>query len=128
MTMIVLDTSALIFWTLANDRLSVEARDAVQQATNISISSISIWEIGLKAKKGRLTLPTSISEYVNRLKQLRHFKIIPVDETIWLKNLSLAWEHQDPADRTIVATAVIQNCPLVTSDKMIRAFYAQVIW
>ncbi len=94
----------------------------------LSISSISIWEIGLKAKKGKLDLPISIDNYVKGLKQIGNIEIVLVDVTIWLKNLALDWDHQDPADRTIVAMAKLYDCPLVTSDREIRAFYHQTIW
>ena len=52
----------------------------------------------------------------------------PVDVLTWIKNIELDWDHRDPADRTIVATASLHACPLVTSDSAIRAFYSQTIW
>jgi PIN domain nuclease of toxin-antitoxin system len=55
-------------------------------------------------------------------------EILPVDEKIWLKNLQLDWPHRDPADRTIVATATLFSCPLITSDRVIQSFYAETIW
>ena len=53
---------------------------------------------------------------------------MPVDDAIWLKNLDLDWEHQDPADRTIVATALLHDADLVTKDSDIRRFYDRAIW
>ena len=52
----------------------------------------------------------------------------PVTEVTWLENLALAWDHKDPADRTIVATATLLGCPLVTSNLEMRSFYAAVVW
>ena len=125
---IVLDTSALLFWTLDPVRLSAEAQQIIDQSTAITICSISIWEIGIKVKKGKLDLPLATTEYVTKLKRLHNLQIMPVDENIWLENVALAWSHQDPADRTIVACAKLLNCPLVTSDKTILAFYAEAVW
>jgi PIN domain nuclease of toxin-antitoxin system len=104
------------------------AEQAIKEADQIIVSSISIWEMGLKANRGRLELPLSIAEYTQRLQKLERLEITPVDVNIWLENLSLNWGHRDPADRTIVATASLLNCPLVTSDRTIRAFYKQSIW
>jgi PIN domain nuclease of toxin-antitoxin system len=87
-----------------------------------------IWEIGIEVKRGRLNLPISIEEYAGRLEQLDKLEILPVDVKTWLENLSLDWEHRDPADRTIVATAQILNAGLVTSEKRIAQFYNQTIW
>ena len=126
--MIVLDTSALVFWTLNRDRLSRTAAQAISDADRIALSSISIWEIGIKVKKGQLSIPISIQEFTDKLEQIDRLDILPVDVQTWIKNLELDWDHRDPADRTIVATASLHACPLVTSDSTIRAFYSQAIW
>ncbi len=126
--MIVLDTSALVFWTLNRDRLSRTAARAIADADRIALSSISIWEIGIKVKKEQLSIPISIQEFTDKLEQIDRLDILPVDVQTWIKNLELDWDHRDPADRTIVATASLHACPLVTSDSAIRAFYSQAIW
>jgi PIN domain nuclease of toxin-antitoxin system len=125
---IVLDTSALLYWTLDPKKLTAIAEKTIKEAEQMTISSISIWEIGLKAKRGRLELPLPVVEYTNKLKAVDRLTIASVDTETWLENLSLEWEHRDPADRTIVATASLLNCPLITSDRVIRDFYAQTIW
>lgn len=126
--MIVLDTSALIFWTLDKERLSRAASRAIADADRILLSSISIWEIGLKVTKQRLFIPVSIQEFTEGLERIDRVDILPVDVRTWIKNLELDWGHRDPADRTIVATASLHTCPLVTSDAVIRSFYSQTIW
>ena len=126
--MIVLDTSALIFWTLDQERLSQTAAQAISDADHIALSSISIWEVGIKVQKEKLCIPVSIQEFTDKLEQIDRLDILPVDVQTWLKNLALNWDHRDPADRTIVATASLHACPLVTSDSTIHAFYSQAIW
>lgn len=126
--MIVLDTSALIFWTLDQDRLSQAAARALSCADRIILSSISIWEIGVKVKRERLFMPVPIKEFSDKLDQIDRLDILPVDVQTWIKNLELDWDHRDPADRTIVATASLHASALVTSDSVIRAFYSQTIW
>jgi PIN domain nuclease of toxin-antitoxin system len=126
--MVVLDTSALLYWTLDVAQLSQDARRSIDQAERIVVSSISIWEIGLKVKRGRLEIPLSISEYADRLQQLDRLEILPVDVRTWLENLDLPWEHRDPADRTIVALAKRLDCPLVSSDRLIADYYQGTVW
>ena len=126
--MVVLDTSTLVFWTLDRERLSHAAARAISDADRILLSSISIWEIGLKVKRQRLFVPVSIQEYADKLESIDRLDILPVDVRTWVKNLELDWDHRDPADRTIVATASLHACPLVTSDAAIRAFYSQTVW
>jgi PIN domain nuclease of toxin-antitoxin system len=126
--MVVLDTSAVLYWTLDPERLSSAARRAIEDADRLVISSISVWEIGLKVKRGKLAIPLSISEYADRLERLDRLEILPVDMRTWLENLALNWEHRDPADRTIVATARLLGCPLIASDRSIAGFYEETVW
>jgi len=125
---ILLDTSALIYWTLAPVKLTRTAFQAIQEAETINVCSISIWELGIKVRKGYLTIPVTLSEYVIRLEETEKVVILPVDEKIWLTNLALGWPHKDPADRTIVAMAQLLGCPLITSNRMIAEFYPKTIW
>ena len=113
--MIVLDTSALIYWTLDPDRLSANARAAIEEAERIIVSAISLWEIGLKVKHGQLVLPLAVRDYADQLQRLKGLEILPFDVKTGLDNLDLVWEQRDPADRTIVAIAEHFSCPLVTS-------------
>ena len=126
--MIVLDTSALLFWTLDRHRLTDAAMTAIEEEELRVVSSISIWEVGLKVKRGGLILPLSVEDYVERLKKVDGLQIRPVDEGTWLKNIELEWSHRDPADRTIVATAMLDSSPLVTSDAEMRSFYGRSVW
>ena len=126
--MVVLDTSALIFWTLDRDRLSDTAAAAIAEADRILVSSISIWEIGIKVNRGGLSIPLTMREFADRLMQVDRVELLPMDTATWLKNIELDWAHRDPADRTIVAVALLHSCPLVTSDRAIRNFYGNAIW
>ena len=126
--MVVLDTAALLYWTLDPSKLSPKARIEIERAGRVVISSITVWEIALKVKRGKLELPLPVTEYAERLQRIETLDIHPVDVRAWLDNLDLDWEHRDPADRTIVATAVRFACPLVTSDRVIADFYPESIW
>lgn len=126
--MVVLDTSALIYWTLDPDKLSYAAAAEVEKAGRIIISPISIWELGIKQEKGKISIPLTLEKYVKRLQQVQGVEILAVDADIWLRNLKLDWGHRDLADRTIVATAMKFDAPLITSDKIIRQYYAKTVW
>lgn len=126
--MIVLDTSALIYWTLDPDKISDRARRAMEQDGHFVISSISIWEIALKVSRGSLEIPLSTPNYLTELSKLTELEIRPVEAETWLENVRLDWTHRDPADRTIVALARQLQCPLISSDQIIAAFYPETIW
>ncbi|MGE0083288.1 MAG: type II toxin-antitoxin system VapC family toxin [Desulfococcaceae bacterium] len=87
------------------------------------VSSIFVWEIGIKIKKGKLEIGTSFTDYVNRLHFMQQIEIVPVDEYIWLENINLAWIHREPAGRKIVAIAKRMKLQIVTADEIIRVFW-----
>ncbi|MFQ5636601.1 MAG: type II toxin-antitoxin system VapC family toxin [bacterium] len=128
--LVLLDTCALLWWTLDPDRLSEKARqvcDSIHQE-GAFISSVSVWEIGIKMQKGLLEIGESLSGYVSRLKSLSCVEIIAVDEEIWIQNILIEWQNRDPADRTIVATALIRDLPIMTKDQIILDYYSKTIW
>ena len=122
--MIVLDTHALLWWALDPDQLSRKARDVLgdMERQGGFASAISIWEIGVKAKRGKLELPIGVDELARRIARGGVVELVPVDTSIWLHSLALPWAHTDPADRVIVATALLRNLPLLTKDSLIRKF------
>ena len=79
-------------------------------------------------KKGKLDIGLPLEDFVTRVKKTNVVQIVPIDESIWLENLALTWEHSDPADRTIVATARLLRLPLLTPDTLISSFYPHTVW
>ncbi len=129
--MILLDTCALLWWTLQPESLSAPAISACSDINKEGgcISSITLWEIGIKWKKKTLDLtPIDLREYLHRIEKIENLTIISVSSSIWVESIMLDWEHRDPADRVIVATAQIYNIPIITKDKYISNYYQKVIW
>ena len=126
--MVVLDKSKLLFWTFDRQRLSNAASGAISEADRVLVCSMSIWEIGIKVAGGMLSIPLPVRDHAERLGRLARVEITLVDTVVWLTNLELPRDHRDPADRSIVATAIVNSCPLVTSDIMIQAFYPRSVW
>lgn len=128
---IVLDTCALIWWSLDPDKLSERAKEACQQMEqekNGIVPSTAIWEIAIKVKNHKLDLGVSIDDYIATLKKSNVVGIIPIDEDIWLESVKLEWEHRDPADRVVVAVAKRNQAAIITADRKIASFYSLVIW
>lgn len=125
---VVLDTATLIWWTTDPPRLSSRARRAIDETSEILVSTISIWEAALKARKGALVLPGSIREFARGLADVERVTVRSVDAETWIANVELDWDHKDPADRTIVALAQLAGAALVTSDRRILDFYPRGVW
>jgi len=85
-------------------------------------SSISIWELGIKVRRGQLQLPLTIDDFARRIERGGVVELASVDTKTWLRSSALEWTHRDPADRVIVATALIKQVPLLTKDRTMHAF------
>jgi PIN domain nuclease of toxin-antitoxin system len=122
--LILLDTHALLWWALDPPQLSAEAAAVVAEMEEQGgyASAISIWELGVKVQRGKLELGLSMDEFARRVERSAIVELVPVDTTIWLRSLSLQWEHRDPADRVIVATALLKGVPLLTRDSVMHQF------
>lgn len=55
--MVALDTSTLLFWTLDPGQLSPTAEREIEGIERVLVSPISVWEVALKAKRGKLVIP-----------------------------------------------------------------------
>jgi PIN domain nuclease of toxin-antitoxin system len=120
---VVIDTCALLWLTLEPQRLSDKARLEYARADDRLVASISVWEIGIKCKKHRLDLGTSFEEYCEILKKCPELSFIPIDADLWVKSVSLQWDHSDPADRLIVSLAMKHEATILTSDDRIKKYY-----
>jgi len=121
--LIVLDTHALLWWALDPEQLSVRAGATLREMEQAGgyASSISMWELGIKVKRRKLTLPMTVEEVARRIERGGVVEVVPVDTDVWLRSLSLDWKHRDPADRVVVATALIKKVPVLSKDRAIRA-------
>lgn len=122
--MILLDTHALLWWALDPEQLSAVAAKTVSDMEERGgfASSVSIWEIGVKIQRGKLDIGITVDEFARRVEFGGVVSLVPVDTTIWLASLALRWDHRDPADRVIVATARAKNVPILTKDTAIREY------
>ena len=129
--MVLLDTCALLWWTLQPESLSAAASRVCARIGREGgcVSSVSLWEIGVKWKRKALDLGgIDLREYSLRLDTVGGLEIVPVSGAIWVESVLLDWDNRDPADRVIVAMARLRAIPVVTMDSAIRAYYDQVIW
>lgn len=124
----ILDTCALLSWTLFPDKLSDRARRAIDgYPGRLTISSASIWEVGVKAQKGRLPLGMPTHYWYASLDRL-DLHVEPVDALLWIDSTELDWANPDPVDRLVVALSRRRGFPLLTSDRSILAFHPNAIW
>jgi PIN domain nuclease of toxin-antitoxin system len=130
---IVLDTNAWIRWVADPELLSPRARAAIEReepANGLGISSISAWEVAIKARKGKLKLGSPTESWIERAAAYPGLVVFPVELADAVASTVLPGRlHDDPADRLIIALARRLDVPLVTSDAAIlRYAHVRTIW
>ena len=132
--MILLDTQ-VFFWSISNlKKLSASAQKIIageiKDSRQILISAISVWEIYMLVKKGRLELSIDVNTWMHKTEKLSHLQFIPIDNLIASKSVMLPEPlHGDPADRFIVATALEYGATLITSDKQLLKYpHVRSLW
>ena len=120
---ILLDTCTLLFLAADQSRLSDRARAVISaNADALYISAISAFEIGVKCRRGALTLPCAPGDWYSSALDLHGLVEIPVDGRCAIRATCLPPLHKDPADRIIVATAEHRGLTILTPDPLIRAY------
>ena len=75
------------------------------------------------AWRGRLSLTVQLRTWVTGSLQALHAETLAISHEIALAAYELPGEfHRDPADRMLVATAVVHDLALITADERILAY------
>ena len=127
MRKILVDSCAIIWLATGDRKLSKLARDAMRDAELLCFSSISIWEIARLVKAGDLELPVSPARLAELLVEQYEMKELLVNNSISLRASALPEIHKDPADRFIIATALLNDLTVVTGDHRFAKYGVETI-
>ena len=126
---LLLDTHVFLWWIGDDPRLSLRARKAIAVAENeIFLSVASAWEIAVKTRLGKLTLPADVESFLPDHIQRNAINILPIGLTHALRLSHLPLHHRDPFDRMLVAQSQVENLTLVTADVLLRRYDVKVCW
>ena len=113
MNAILLDTHAWIWSLMDSSRLSVTAKTAILEADAVHVSPISVYEILRKARLGKWP---EIVPHMHALLAERQTLSAPLTRGVAARAAALDWDHRDPFDRLIAATAFETRLMLVSKD------------
>jgi len=115
---LILDTCALLWLTTERRMLSAEAIMAIDNAPIVYVSPISAWEISLKVARDEIALPLLPQEWFAMVVEKYSLQILPLSVELLVKANELPWHHRDPADRFIIAGAMLNGLTIVTRDRL----------
>lgn len=120
--MTILDTHILLYLAAGSPTLSQARRTLIAQSTRkCAISVVTVWEVALLFQKKRIAIEgSSLEEAIRDMIATSGFEVLPLTTDIAIASRTLPFEHEDPADRFIAATAIVHGAPLITDDVRLR--------
>jgi PIN domain nuclease of toxin-antitoxin system len=130
--LILLDTHVVVWLASGDTRISGRAQAAIAEARQgvrgLALSDFTLVELSMLLRKQRFKLAISAAAFLSEVEH--RFVILPITAKIAVQAFELPASYpQDPADRIIGATALIEDIPLLTADSEIRGSrVVRVIW
>lgn len=126
---ILFDTHAWL-WLLAGEKqISAKVISLLEdkrQKNSLYLSDISLWEICMLAKKGRITLGQPTLSWLKNAIKISNVHLLHLTPEIAVESTELPGDfHGDPADRIIVASARIFNLAILTRDQKILEYSSE---
>jgi PIN domain nuclease of toxin-antitoxin system len=118
-----LDSHIALWYLYTPSQLSPTWIEAINQADECLISFATIWELSIKAKKGKLDFIAS--DFIVAAEQ-SGFDWLDIQRQHILKVHDLPLFHNDPFDRLLVAQAMADGLTLVTADKRLALYSSAV--
>ena len=119
---LLLDTHIWIWSVLDPTRLSQRVARAIDNPENqLWLSPISIWELLMLTRKGRLQLKEDAVSWARRTVEQLQLHEAPLTFDVAMETSALDLAHSDPSDRLIAASAKFFDLTLVTADEKLIA-------
>ncbi len=110
-----LDTHALLWWLADDDQLGGKAREMVADPANdILISVVSLWEIAVKVRIGKLQ--ADVEEIINTV-QREGFTVLDIGRAHLVALARLPMHHRDPFDHLLIAQAMTEDATFMSEDR-----------
>lgn len=120
--MIVLDTHVWLWWINQDPKLKATWLEHIEQADQVGVSAISLFEVSWLDRHNRIQLPDPRNEWFDKALTGSDIQLIPITPEIASQAVDLQEHHSDPQDRIIIATALIHNALLLSADGKFKLY------
>nr|WP_210276785.1 type II toxin-antitoxin system VapC family toxin [Rhizobium sp. BK275] len=123
-----LDTHAWAWSLTGDDRLSAKAVALIEKAETVLVSPISLFEIGQKVRLGKWPEMEPFIERLADLLQEQGGITAALTPDICLSAAIMDWQHRDPFDRLLAATAMQNGIPIISADVVFDELGGDELW
>lgn len=88
-------------------------------SNDVCLSPINVWEVLYLEKRKRIALSSDPTAWVSKAR--RGLDEAPLSYEVAVMAAQMDWDHRDPADRFLAATAAVYDLTLVTADRELLA-------
>jgi PIN domain nuclease of toxin-antitoxin system len=124
---VLLDTNAFIRAVSGTLPVKIERR-LLKPGTEFLISIVTPWEIAAKQELHRMGFTHPV--VVSKISEMGA-RLLPISLEHTAELYQLPLHHKDPFDRIIIAQALVEDCPLVSSDQRFPLYSStglKVLW
>jgi PIN domain nuclease of toxin-antitoxin system len=121
---ILLDTHIFYWLFYDQHRLPSAARTILDEADAVFVSAVSLWEIAIKVRVGKLK--ADIPELISSLEAANLLELPVLARHTPLVSI-LPLHHADPFDRLLIAQAITEPLLLLTADPQLKQYSELVI-
>ena len=109
---VLIDTHSFLWALLHDHRLSSRAKSILRDGENeLVFSLVSLWEIAVKMKIGKLNTLGSSVAYIRDEMNAYGMELLPIRYEHILQLEALPPHHSDPFDRLLIAQAITESLP-----------------
>jgi PIN domain nuclease of toxin-antitoxin system len=124
-----LDSHTLLWYTLDDPQLSSAAKSLILDPANeILLSAASYWEIAIKVSIGKLTVHQPYEDFIEACLNKCGFTILGIEPRHTARLIGMPFHHKDPFDRLLVAQALVEGIPIISSDSILDAYGITRLW
>jgi len=95
---------------------------------DLVFSLVSLWEIAVKMKIGKLNSLGSSVSYIRDEMNAYGMELLPIRYEHILQLEMLPSHHGDPFDRLLIAQAITESLPILTNDAKVREYPVKILW
>jgi PIN domain nuclease of toxin-antitoxin system len=126
---ILLDTHVFIWSITAPEKITPRAQQVFYDSDNVlHVSLISLWEIVIKERIGKLKLSIDLEQFVAEQQRINGVQILPFEFGHLLKLADITIHHNDPFVRAVIAQAAAEDLTIVTRDAVFNQYPVSTLW